>query len=159
LITLFLMWRGYEKAAADKARIDEIGAMTAGSEEQRAALRDAFGTVDSDEQRLRIIRNLVHLRDPDAGDLYVRALDHEGGIRRYAAIGLARLGPPAPNGATDKLLAVLPTSGIIDRTAVTWALAVFGEGRAAEEILEDFAAGKFQEDDDIKDMFDAHIIA
>jgi HEAT repeat protein len=158
----FIVWRIFATGAAEEAELERIGQMERGPE-QLAALRDAFSKIDNDGLQVRVLRNLIEFEDVDAGPVFVKALDERGEVRRFGAIGLAKLKQnlhqQAPEGAVAKLLAILPECQQFERSGVTWALAVYGEASAAEEILKDFAEGRYQEDQEISPMFDASIIA
>jgi HEAT repeat protein len=157
-----IVWKIFATGAAEEARLLEIGQMERGPE-QLAALREAFSTIDNDGLQVRILRNLIQFEDREAGPVFVKALEERGEVRRFGAIGLAKLKQnlhaEAPEGAVAKLLQILPEAQQFERSGVTWALAVYGEQTAAEEILKDFAEGRYQEDTEISPMFDASIIA
>lgn len=149
----------YRQGQAEEQLVNEAGHFPDGSPEMLAALRAAWPELTARDQQLRVVRNLFHYDDREAGSIYLEALDAGGGIRRFAALGLVQLGADVPAGTVAKLESLLPeTDPRIDRTAVTWAIAALG-GSAPDAILEDFAQGNYQEDDDIEGQFDPSIIA
>jgi len=152
-VVVLFFFRSQEKSSVE-ARLEEIGAMEDVSEVP-AALRDLYPEVTAPDQKARILLNLGHFEDEDAVPLMVAALEEGGVVRRDAARALARIGSPAADMAKDKLLQVLPDTGAVDRAQVVWTLAVLGESRASDEILEQFRLGRLQS----LDGFEAKVIA
>ncbi|MEM9188934.1 MAG: HEAT repeat domain-containing protein [Myxococcota bacterium] len=139
----FFMWQSSVGVAEQEKAVNECGQRA--EAEVPGCLAEVYPTLESEELQLRVLRNLNAFGDTDAGDLYVKALEVKGPVRRHAAIALSRIGPPGPSGTADKLRSVLDDTDHVDRTQVVWALAVFGDGSVSDEIIAEFTSGRFQE--------------
>jgi HEAT repeat protein len=76
-------------------------------------------------------------RSPGLGPALVKAFEESEGddprVRRYLALAIGRLSPP-PAGATDALVAALPSADAESRIAMVWALGATGDPAAVLEV-------------------------
>ncbi len=143
-----------QKAQSEMAELERINALEDQSQ-VAPALRELLPQlVDPDHKALAIRVLGMRYKDEQSVPLFIQALDEPGIVRRDAAQALAAIGLPAAESAKQKLLDVLPTTDVIDRAAVVWALAVLRESRAADAIIEEFSRGGLQD----KEGFDPRII-
>lgn len=141
---LYIVFTGNE---AFEKRMDGVEACGSQPDEagMLACLRTEFKNTKFEDVKHRILKNLAIFGDKEALPLFVEGLDEPGLVRREAALGLAKVGLPDAEVGRKKLLAVLPDTDEQDRNQVVWALAVLGEGGAAEAILEAFTRGALQD--------------
>jgi HEAT repeat protein len=147
----FAFWT-QQRAEEQKQKLEAIGEMP--KEKVPGALRDLLPKLSNPDLKRRALKNLGHYKDEQSIPLLIDHLKHGGKIRRAAAWALAKIGPPKASKAKDELLKVLPKTDSRDRAQVVWTLAVLGEEKAADAILEQFSKGMLQN----LDGFDPKVI-
>jgi HEAT repeat protein len=113
-------------------------------------LMEILRETSHDSVRTRAIKNLGARRVGAASPLLIEQLAHAGGVRNDAAWALSQIGPELvddPSSVQNALFTTLADTDEFDRNNVLWALAIFGEDRAAEDILEAFGSGQLQGQD------------
>ncbi|MEI7892507.1 MAG: HEAT repeat domain-containing protein [Myxococcales bacterium] len=125
-----------DELARERSKIQRLAAP-----EQLGAWR-AWASRD-DEPRLQqeAFANLAWARDSAGAPLLIKGLaspDH--GVRTTAALALVDFGT-LPEGGKDALLKALSESNATDKPQICWALAVFGEAKAFDAILDEYRAG------------------
>lgn len=124
--------------------------------EQRVVkMREIVKTAGARKVRMQAILELRDRKDPGAVPVLIEALADGGEVRRAAAQALAAIGPPAADPAKNALAEALPDTNEIDRTWVAWALAVLGDARCFDAVLEEFRNGRIQRMPD----YDPQIVA
>jgi HEAT repeat protein len=131
---------------------------------QTATSRDAFlAAITADLNKtsfeavqLKYIEKIREYHYADAVPALIQALgDDDQTVRGDAALALATIGLPAAEPAKAKLLEVLPSMNVAQEAKVIWALAILGESRASDKIIQAFSDGRLQQ----QDGFDPKIIS
>ena len=112
--------------------------------EQRVVKMREIAKGGARKVRMQAILELRDRKDAGAVPVLIEALEDGGELRRAAAQALAAIGPPAADSAKEALAQSLPDTNEIDRTWVAWALAVLGDPRCFDAVLEEFRAGRIQ---------------
>jgi len=132
------------ESAEEENWADYDRAMEMPVEQRVVKMREIAKNAGARKVRMQAILELRDRKDPGAVPVLIEALDEGGELRRAAAQALAAIGPPAADPAKQALADALPDTNEIDRTWVAWALAVLGDARCFDAVLEEFRAGRIQ---------------
>ncbi|MBI2894080.1 MAG: HEAT repeat domain-containing protein [Deltaproteobacteria bacterium] len=154
VIGFFMFRSGVE----EEARWDEYDrAMELPVEQRVVKMREIAKGGSAHQVRLQAILELRDRRDAGSVPVLIEALPEAGEIRRAAAQALAAIGSPAADAAREALHTALAETDETDRTWVAWAMAVIGDARCFDALLEEFRSGRLQRVDGYDSMVVARV--
>lgn len=141
-VLVYFMWQS--TGAEQENWADYDAAMELPVEQRVVKMREIAKNAASRKVRQEAILELRDQKDAGAVPVLIEALSDSNELRRAAAQALAAIGPPAADSAKNALAQTLPETNEIDRTWVAWAMAVLGDPRCFDALLEEFRAGRIQ---------------
>lgn len=131
-------------SAEEENWADYDRAMELPVEQRVVKMREIVKTASARKVRMQAILELRDQKDAGAVPVLIEALSDAGEVRRAAAQALAAIGPPPADSAREALASALQDTTEIDRTWVAWAMAVLGDPRCFDAVLEEFRTGRIQ---------------